>query len=797
LFTRQLKFMLNVTSVTTREDIEDKVHLLLNAPWKDRAGESEDDSEKNELFADRVGMYALIKAGYAPRALAENLDRVAANKGHTGNFLTDVLGTTSEISMRVRTARKIAASLPGSCGTLQPGSSPEFKAFQDAVREAPIHPLIEATAGLNSIKLDPPMRAQLNHIRFSPDGNLILAQDDSSISVLSRSPLKRLFTMDAPGAHAARFTPDSTHLVFHYPNMRVERWNVATGKRESFFELVDYEGCGQTSLSPDGKTFVCMSRTRGGVWLKLTDVDSGYRFYDNKNFYEATRDLVVSGIMIVRSGNERRIGSAIYSQDGKTMIVLCGAKALAFDLVNRKPIDMGHDLTRLIDGRTAFVDSDKLLFECDWDYKSGTSHDTFKMCETSFPDGLPLNDFKIGYQWLEPVSRGSHVLIGPFKENAAVLADPSTGKGTAGFKMDTLDVFDTRLAAENERGGVTLSDLDGQHAESVELPVSPLTDIDAAAFSPDGRFVAYSSRARSSIWDLNTQKRVALMRPFRDVRFSDQNVMFAQYRETHQRPGQNYQIDLKTGKAAEGAKFDIEQMQIGDVLVTFKELGKNPDDSNNVNMQVADGSTGTLLWSRHYPNGAPLVRQYEDGTLMLTSSISSSAAQDDINHPKGKLLKSSDWKGEWVSMGLFIEIVDAHTGEVRREIQVPARWEYGDNEDVRWAALYGDFLVVHGNHNNSDIYRASDGVRLGAFYGRVLTGDGKLGLLAATNRDQEVIVYDARNGKELKRVVVDHFPRAARFVAAKNALLVLTANQTVYTVDLPPANSTTKASSQP
>jgi hypothetical protein len=83
------------------------------------------------------------------------------------------------------------------------------------------------------------------------------------------------------------------------------------------------------------------------------------------------------------------------------------------------------------------------------------------------------------------------------------------------------------------------------------------------------------------------------------------------------------------------------------------------------------------------------------------------------------------------------------------------------------------------------IYRVADGVRTGAFYGRAIAGDGKLGLIAATNRDQDVILYDAATGKELKRVTVDQFPRAARFVAEKSALLVLTANQRVYTIDLP------------
>jgi hypothetical protein len=49
------------------------------------------------------------------------------------------------------------------------------------------------------------------------------------------------------------------------------------------------------------------------------------------------------------------------------------------------------------------------------------------------------------------------------------------------------------------------------------------------------------------------------------------------------------------------------------------------------------------------------------------------------------------------------------------------------------------------------------------------------------------MILDATTGKELKRVTVDHLPQAARFIAEKNALLVLTATQRVYTIDLPVA----------
>ncbi len=782
-FTRLLTAMMSASSLGGREDVEDKLQLLLNTPWKDRAEESEDDREKDELLADRVGLYALVRAGYAPKAFAENLDRISANKGHTGNILTDVLGTTSEINLRVRVAHKMTNSMPDECKRLEPGSSPEFKAFQEAVRNVTIHPLIEPTPGLKSFKLEPPMRSALVQVLFSPNGAYVLAQDENSIHVLSRSPLKLLFTIDAPGAQLARFTPDSTHVTFHYQTMRVENWEIATRKRESYHELVDYEGCPQTSLSPDGKTFVCLSVTRGGVWLKLSDVETGKRFYDNKNFYEAN-PFIQPWMNVIRYLIEPWIGTVAYSQDGRIMMIATGSKAMGYDLSQRKPISLGNDLNQLQEGYMAFVDSDKLVYLCEVDTDPKTGNSLYKMCESTFPSGFPINSFKLGQQWMESVTKGNHVLVGPLNENAAILVDPSKGKASAAFKLDSLDIYDNLVASETERGAVAVGELGGQHMDSVDLPVNPMREGIVAAFSPDGRFLAYSGRSRSSIWDLTAQKQVGLMRPFTSVRFDDQDQMRAVYPESHQKPGQNAQIDLKTGKVTEGAKYDKDQWLYGDVLVKFQPMDKFNTATENTEMQVVDPATGARLWSKRFPRQTPALRGTDGDSLLLLMDLLDQTAADESTHAGDKLVTASDKKYEWVKHGLLVEAVNSRSGEVLRKIVLPESAADSGAMDRRTASLYGNFLVVHGNSNNSVIYRLSDGQRLGAFYGRAIAGDGNLGLIAATNRDQEIMILDATTGKELKRVTVDHLPRAARFIAEKNALLVLTATQRVYSIDL-------------
>jgi outer membrane protein assembly factor BamB len=423
-----------------------------------------------------------------------------------------------------------------------------------------------------------------------------------------------------------------------------------------------------------------------------------------------------------------------------------------------------------------------LIFDCDWGGK--LNGDLYTLCENTFPNGDPVNTFKLGGgQWIWPITRGNHLLIGPLRDNAAVLIDPSTGKPSAAFKMDSMDIYDNLIASETERGAVAVGELGGQHMDSAELPVSTMRGNLEAAFSPDGRFLAYSDRTRSSIWDVNAQKQVALMRPFEAVDFDDQDQMVARYQKSHQKPGQNSLIDLKTGKTADGPVWDKDQFQCGGLLIKTYKTDKKGNFESIPEMQVVDPATGTMLWSKKYPHGMPIVRRGDGDTLLLVWDLPS----DETSRDGKMLVKASDKKGEWVERGMLVEVVAARTGELRRKIVVPERGSEGSSADRRWVWQYGNYLVVHGNQNNSVIYRLTDGQRMGAFYGRAIAGDGKLGLIAATNHDQEVKILNAATGKVVKQVTVDHFPRAARMVPGKNALLVLTATQRVYSIDLPAA----------
>ena len=90
-FTRLFRVRLGVTQVADRADIFAKVHQLFSTPAKSNEEQKE---EKDELVADHVALYAMVRAGYAAQSYVAFFNQVSLNKGKTGNWLSDMFGMT-------------------------------------------------------------------------------------------------------------------------------------------------------------------------------------------------------------------------------------------------------------------------------------------------------------------------------------------------------------------------------------------------------------------------------------------------------------------------------------------------------------------------------------------------------------------------------------------------------------------------------------------------------------------------------------------------------------------------------
>jgi hypothetical protein len=168
--------------------------------------------------------------------------------------------------------------------------------------------------------------------------------------------------------------------------------------------------------------------------------------------------------------------------------------------------------------------------------------------------------------------------------------------------------------------------------------------------------------------------------------------------------------------------------------------------------------------------------------LFVMDRRSLTGASEASRNRKVLVHTSDDIKRIIDEQGTLIEVLQSRTGVVEHAIAAPQL--ASNRREERAAGLYGNLLAVYGNSNDTSVYRVSDGARALAFFGRALAGDDRLGMIAATNRPQELTVYDVANGRMLMSVLLDENVLAARFVPERKLLLVLTASQHVYQVSL-------------
>jgi WD40 repeat protein len=778
--TRLFKARLGITELGDRADVFARVHMLLSKPPK--ASEEEHET-KGELVADHVAIYALLQAGYDAGSFPAFFNQISLNNSKTGNWLTDTFGLTGEASRRYREAMKLVGELPAGCtGNLAP-ASPGFLAWQRDIVEGRVKNAAATATGDSPLKLDPPLRPSPWRIRFSPDGKTLLVQDEGSIAVLDREQAKVLFQIPAPDAERAQFTPDSTSIVFSDKKLRVEKWTVATGQRAWVKELIVFDGCSQDLLSPDGKTLACVKINLRAepprIDLRLIDVESGETYFNKPGFFQVNGFASISykWWFFLDAISGANMVTMVNSPDGKYLVAASGQNLLAYDLERRQTIALGGKLKNMGETNMTFIGSNELFFASD------VKNRMRQGLLVSFPDGKQLSEMNIADQYLEGVTKGDAVLAWPLKDGSVGLLDLSKSRLVGTTKLPAADQWGTLLATEDIEGGVDISEMGEGTVTRIPYPVGPLPRVRAASFSPDGKYLAISLHNRSAVWQLDTGKQELLLRPFRSAWIDDADQFWAQYPKYMDRDPMETRLMLSSQAEKQFGKFDDEDWQYREMQFRLKPMGNDKNTRHHATLQATKMETHTVAWTRDYPHETPMIWPAEDDRLVLAWDLSDETAQSEIkNYPA---LQSEEQAMNTTSRGLLIETVNPHTGAPGQQVLIPEADLTHGWDDVRRAMVSGEFVLVRGEHNNTDIYKLDSGAKVGEFFGEPLATDAASGLIAAVNREDEILIVDERMGKELQRFTLGSPARLAQIVTGKDkTLLVLTEDQVVHRVPL-------------
>lgn len=751
--TRLIESTLHVKHLDGRADVYDKFERMLNMPADPYAYLSPDEQRDDDLMADRVGLYAMVQAHFNPQAFPVFLDRINNNGGYTGNLLTDVFDLTPTISIRVRMANTLVHSLPPGCHQRPVADQEKFIRFQQRIDDERINPFVPATPGMDSLALQP-IEPVLRNLALSQDGRYVLTQDDYQIHALSVTPPRVLFSIDAFKAQKAQFTPDSKSLVLSYNDMHVEKWQLSTGQLISAQDFIDYAGCVQTSLSPDGTAMACISPYYGltgtTTWLKLADITGGKMLYENHDFSDNFEPAVSPATMR-------------WSRDGRYFVAASGLTAISYDLSLRSMVRRDGALGDLRQQRFAFVGSDNMLSTCDWNFRTGAWDQLFTMCYTTFPGGQTLKKMKLPLGSLRSVADSHHLLFGPLRNAAVALIDPVTAKVQDEFPDAPVDLNGNTVAFEMAKGGIGIGQLHGD-IRVVALPVNPFTSVQSTAFSPDSHYLTASNRARGAIWDIHTGKLLTITSPFLGATLDDAGDL---------------QADTIPQEITANTNTFEKPLRTGTVSIQATPTNFLQSFSYFVRLDAYDALSHTHLWSKAYEDGVPqIIPSDADSSLLVTSYAAWNG------HGKLKYTSDQPFGAHLAPKGSVVEVISNRTGKTEHLLFTPQFVSTNCYCQIHAANLFGNLLADYGNLNETTVYRVDTGKRLFAFFGYSLAGDDTMGMIAATDRLQELNLYDSSSGRRLAHYLLDQAVLAAHFVPARRQLLVLTASQHIYRINL-------------
>jgi len=805
--TRLFKEVLGVTKVADRADVFDKYNQLIENLGRKSGSFKVQDKEKGQLFADQAGLYAVVAAGYDASAMVRFWDRIAGTEGKKGNWFTDLFGTTRPEQKRLREMVKIAEQVPAACKqSIAATKTDGFKEWQSKViaynglgRKESLHGVISKQ------QLSPPLRSDITHLQFSPDGAYILAQDDAGINVLSREPFVPLFRIECPfEPYYANFSPDSKEIVFYTDNLRVERWSVSQAQRIDVKEVVVLKGCLQTELSPDGKLLACLGPEFD---LSLIKVDTGEVGWRKKEFYAPnwyqylsilhelysrdSTDLNIGLIHMKFSPDGRYFGAGYHGRLalGRTFV---GDNAEVIDTSSLTKVSISDTLKRLMAGGFVFLPNNRMaVINRENIKKSGV---------IKFPSGEVLTELELWRPGMTAATLGDYLMIRPIKDYPMGVMDLNAKKISKVNERAALDIYDPFFVAEMRNGQVGLYRLEkNELVATTILSNFTLARLRVAELSPDMKWLALSGRSRGGVWNLAKGEAVLSLRGFQGGHLSSEGNFFADFPKTEEVDRNIARFNLNNGEVVSGPKIEGKtSYQYGQYLFTIKSAKASTkpskpnekDEDNepadwtdyrkNVVVELFDARTMTSLWTKNYPKEAPRVWIAPiNQTMAMVWNVSSDAAKAEISSdPRLTQLLAGmkEKEGDY-----FVKILDAQTGNELGKLLI----ETGKGSfRIESVFVASDLVLVTDTQNRVLVYSLKTGEQKGRVFGGFATVSPISNLLCVENESGKIAIYQADTMQKRDEFIFSGPISMLRFSPDGQRLFVLTVNQAVYVLDV-------------
>lgn len=809
-WSRIVRDSLGINSIRNQTELADAMNHFMDTYKRNSA--VPDDEEKDQMQADQVAVYALAASGYDTKAAGEFWDRFTGLKGKKGNWLGDLFGTTTADSKRLRAFVNVANSISPACSNKTlPIDTAAFLKWQEVVRNysGPSQPE-ELHNVILKRQLYPPLRSEINHLKFSPDGKYILAQDEASIFLLTRSPLTEIARFDADNAYPAMFSNDSKHVVFYNEALRTQRWNIDNKELEDIGEVHVLRGCLQSTLSPDGNYLACLTYPDGNspfpLQLQIYDTSTNQVVFTKKDLLgsEDRHDwLKLLFFLYQRMGSHSPLVTMEFSPDGEYLLVGGGNNPLAVKMSIRQEISLPRSIAGLIKFSFAFLGNDRLIGV------AGITSDSIKGDKSAvvkFPSGEILqSNLLTGPLALSSPGHGDYVIGRPLPRSPAGIMDLQKGEYTVGTRTDAIDIYDDTYVSERVSGEIALYRYPTPTPiATTRLENAPIADVQTFSLSPDQKYLAVSERKRGSIWDLSSGNRLQLLRGFRGAYFDGSAVVFDfppnddylppharhqsvrdERRDLGEEPGHDIVLMEPDGTQVNERDKFLKKTHValnGPFLLVTNADKPEEGWTRNIEVEVRDSKSGAKLWSRKFEKQAPSLNHLPGSDKMvLTWDLSDSAVKDEIKGDKDVKQKldsiHAGFEGSY-----FVEVVDLHSGKVLGEFPIDS-----GNGSFKLTKAYaiGERVFTEDSLNRTTVY-SFDGKLQSRYFGTLRAaspngnflilgrGRGTLSLISIGSKERLDVL---RFGSRISEV---------EFTPDSKRLFVLSRDQMLYAINLDP-----------
>jgi WD40 repeat protein len=782
--TMLLHKVLGLDSVGDRKDISDKINRLYDNLARNPSALAQISAveERNQDEADKIALYALASAGYSPQTFVEFFNRFASTRGKTGNWLSDIFGETKPDELRLRAMQKSLGSLAASCQHASVESSNEdFLKWQARVVSYSGSGRKESLVGLTSrIALEPPLRTDINYLRFSPDGKNALVQDDSSVFVLSRDPFQLLFRVDASDARLAQFSPNSKSVVILTRGLRLETWDIDTQERSSLHEFSIPGGCLQSAVSYNGKMLACVN---SDLDLLLIDAESNSQTFGKKKYFEpklfGSQGNLERAVAYLLSelGDGRWIRLAFSPDDHYLVGVgMSSEEPIVIDVASHSQLSLSNSLTERLGGGFAFLAPNEIV--------ARDNLDPQKSAVMDFPSGKVLEEIPINRrQTFSAPSRGNYLILTPVKDARVGVLDLTSQKFLLGMNRSAaIDIYDQTVLAESASGQMGLYDLSTHRLEGLaQIPESPLGRLQSCTVSADLHLLAFSARTRGGVWNLSTSRQLYSVRGFDGSYFDGDETFYADFPKLDAQARTIAHASLSSSNIAPGITIDDQShvRQYGRFLVISKPMGKDKTLRSNIDLEVQDARDGHALWTRSFPKEVPTLNFFDPyDSLVLEWPVVFQGAKEEI---KKNLSLQSRFAGlRDRDSATLIEVLDMASGGVRGQLlSDTGKRSFG----ITRSYAEGDWILVGDNENRTHVFSLSTGEEKGSLFGTNALLSAAAGILLIENEQGQVDVYDLKSLEKRNHLTFHHNISGWSFSADGKRLLVLSANQRVYIFD--------------